>query len=258
MERYPLYIFDLDGTLYRGNEPIANAADTVRALSESGAKIRYLTNNSGQTRAFFLDKLIRMGFPCEMEAIYTSGVGSASYLAANGLKRVFAIGEPGLVTTLRDHGLEVANAGSDLLTVSAGSESDAVLAGICRHFNYDLMNGAMQRIRAGQPFIATNPDVTYPMEEGRLIPGAGSVVAGIQACSEAEPYVVGKPNPYLIRLILEELGFPPTSALVVGDRVDTDLVSGERAGCPTHLVLTGVTSVPPEGQSFSVDLTGLL
>jgi 4-nitrophenyl phosphatase len=258
MVRYPLYIFDLDGTLYRGSEPIPFAAETVRKLKEQGSQIRYLTNNSGQTREFFLSKLVQMGFPAIIDEIYTSAIGSASYLKSQNLKSVFTIGEPGLVKTLRDEGLGVVNAGDDLLTGPEGPESDCVLVGICRHFNYDLMNSAMQRIRSGQTFVATNPDPTYPMERGRLIPGAGSVVAGIRTCCETEPYVVGKPNPYLITLILGECGGLGAETLVVGDRVDTDLTSGQMAGCSTHLVLTGVTAVPPSGQAYSADLTGLL
>ena len=120
------------------------------------------------------------------------------------------------------------------------------------------MNAAMQRIRAGQTFVATNPDTTYPMEGGRLIPGAGSIVAAIRTCSGTEPYIVGKPNPYLVQLILADSNSNASEALVVGDRVDTDLLSGEMAGCPTHLVLTGVTSQPPDGQSYSEDLRGLI
>jgi HAD superfamily hydrolase (TIGR01450 family) len=120
------------------------------------------------------------------------------------------------------------------------------------------MSTAMQRIRGGQRFVATNSDSTYPMEGGRLIPGAGSIVAAIRTCSEQEPFVVGKPNPYMVTMALEGAGVRPSEALVVGDRLDTDIASGIAAGCPTHLVLTGVAHSAPEGQSFSPDLKGLL
>jgi 4-nitrophenyl phosphatase len=258
MTRYPLYIFDLDGTLYRGDEPIPNAVETVRALKKADAKIRYLTNNSGQTRQFFLAKLRHMGFPAELVEIESSGHGAAKYLRTLDLRSAFVVGEPGLVENLREEGLAVVNAGDDGIVLPDGGESEAVLVGICRKFTYDLMRSAMWRIQAGQAFIATNTDATFPLEGGQVVPGAGSIVAGIQTCSGHEPFVVGKPNPYLIHLILEAAGCPPEEALVVGDRVDTDLASGERAGCPTHLVLTGVTQTPLEGQSFSADLAGLL
>jgi len=258
MKRYPLYIFDLDGTLYRGDEAISFAPETVQELKESGAEIRYLTNNSGQTREFFLAKLRRMGFPVELNEIESTAHGAAIYLLSQQINSVYVVGEPGLVHTLRQAGLSVVNANADGAVDPDGAESEAVVVGICRKFTYDLMRGAMGRIRSGQLFVATNTDSTYPLEGDLLIPGAGSIVAGIRTCAEKEPFVVGKPNPFLVTLVLKDAGCEPLDALVVGDRVDTDLLSGANAGCPTHLVLTGVTKVPPAGQSFSDDLRGLL
>ena len=258
MRRYPLYIFDLDGTLYRGDEAILHAPEAVSELKASGSTIRYLTNNSGQTREFFLAKLQRMGFPAELGEIESTANGSAHYLLSKHIGSVYVVGEPGLVETLRSAGLTVVNADEHGVVSPSGLDSQAVLVGICRQFTYDLMRGAMDRIRAGQIFVATNADPTYPLEGDRLIPGAGSIVAAVRTCSEQEPFIVGKPNPFLINLILEETGVAPADALVVGDRVDTDILSGQRANCPTHLVLTGVTRTPPEGQSFSPDLRGLV
>lgn len=258
MKRYPLYIFDLDGTLYRGDEAIAFAPETIRELKMSGAQVRYLTNNSGQTRDFFLAKLQRMGFPAELNEIESTAHGAAIYLLSRDIPSVYVVGEPGLVHTLREAGLTVVNADADGSVTPEGADSKAVVVGICRKFSYDLMRGAMGRIRSGQLFVATNTDSTYPLEGDQLIPGAGSIVAGIQTCAETEPFVVGKPNPFLVTLVLKDAGCEPIDALVVGDRVDTDLLSGANAGCPTHLVLTGVTHIPPEGQSFSDDLRGLL
>jgi len=258
MTRYRLYIFDLDGTLYRGDEPIPKAVDTVRQLKDSGSEIRYLTNNSGQTREFFLAKLRHMGFPAELKEIESSGHGSGKYLLSKNLRLVFVVGEPGLVTTLREEGLTVVNADAAGVVNHEGGDSQAVLVGICRSFTFALMREAMLRIRGGQAFVATNVDPTFPMEGGKLLPGAGSVVAGIRTCSEQEPFIVGKPNAFLLQLLLDDAGYKAADTLVVGDRVDTDIESGKRAGCPTHLVLTGVTHTPPEGQSFSADLSGLL
>ena len=158
MKRYPLYIFDLDGTLYRGNDPIPHAVDTVQALKSDGAKVRYVTNNSGQDRQFFHEKLTRMGFPVELNEIMNSGIGSAKYLLSEGHKSLYVIGEPGLVQTLREAGLVVGNAVESNAVAAHGEPSDAVLVGICRSFSYDLMREAMQRIRGGQTFVATNPE----------------------------------------------------------------------------------------------------
>jgi 4-nitrophenyl phosphatase len=243
------YLFDLDGTLFRGEEVIPEAVRTVTELHRRGAIIRYLTNNSSQTREFFAQKLRAMGYPAEPEEVYTSGLGTAKYLAHEKLTRVFVVGEPGLVEILESHGITVCSADQPL---------DAVVVGLCRTFSYDLMNDAMQLIRGGAKFVATNPDTTYPVEGHRLIPGSGSIVAAVQACVETEPFVVGKPNPFLVELVLEEWNLRKEDVLVVGDRDDTDLESGRRAGCPTFLVLTGVSRQAPEGQWHAHTLEELL
>ena len=256
--RYPLYIFDLDGTLYRGSEAIPFAVEAVTMLKSLGSKICYLTNNSGQTRDFFLKKLRDMGFPVELEDIESTAHGTAIQLLASGVSQAYVVGEPGLVLTLREEGIHVVNADHDGTVYPEGGPSQAVVVGICRQFTYELMAGAMTRIRTGQEFIATNRDSTFPLEGGKLIPGAGSIVAGIQTCAGIEPFVIGKPNPFLVSLVLERFGCSPEDALVVGDRMDTDILCGIAAGCATHLVLTGVTETAPEGQASSPDLRGLL
>jgi 4-nitrophenyl phosphatase len=245
--RYRGYLFDLDGTLFRGDEPIPTAVAKVRELHEAGVLVRYVTNNSTQTRAYFAEKLGRMGYPCAPEEVVSSGFGTGRYLAEQGLKTAFVVGEPGLVSTLAEFGVRATDE----------AHPDAVVVGLCRSFTYDLMREAMIRIRAGARFVATNPDPTYPVEGGGLIPGAGSVVAGIRTCSETEPFVVGKPNPFLIHAALADAGLQPEEALVVGDREDTDIESGRRAGCDTFLVLTGVATRIPEGQLGGEDLTQL-
>ncbi|MEZ0326389.1 MAG: HAD-IIA family hydrolase [Fimbriimonas sp.] len=235
--QYKAYIFDLDGTLFRGEEVIPEAVATVAELHRRGAIIRYLTNNSSRTREFFVEKLRNMGYPAESDEVYTSSLGTAKYLQHENVRRVFVLAEQGLNDTLEEHGITICE-----------TDVEAVVVGLCRDFTYDLMNQAMQLIRGGARFVATNPDTTYPVENHKLIPGSGSIVAAVQACSETAPFVVGKPNPFLVELVLEEAGLRAEEALVVGDRDDTDIESGRRAGCPTFLVLTGVTKEPPAGQ----------
>lgn len=239
MRRYPLYVFDLDGTLYRGNEPVAGAAETLSRLRAEGSAIRFLTNNSSQTPEAQAAKLLSMCFEAQVEEITTSGMGAADYLVRQNSPHAFVVGEPGLAEVLTRSGIEVVD----------DDPADAVVVGICRSFTYDLLNEAMQRILAGARFIATNPDSSYPLEGGRLIPGAGSIVAAVQTACGKEPVMIGKPNPYLIEMILSETGIAPTDALVVGDRFETDIESGRRAGCDTLLVLTGVSASAPDGQA---------
>lgn len=253
MRPYRLYILDLDGTLYRGSEPVPGAVDTVRQLREQGALIRFLTNNSGQTRAFYCQKLEAMGFQPKPEEIYSSAIGAASVCFKNGFKKVFYVGEKGLRETLLVGGIEVVNEGEEEV-----GQANAVVAGICRAFTYRWMNAALQQLLSGAGFIATNTDATYPVENGRVEPGAGAIVASIRAASGQRPLVIGKPDPLLIDMILKDTGVAKADALAVGDRYETDILSGINAGIDTHLVLTGVTREAPDGVSWSQDMAGVL
>lgn len=247
MRAYGLYILDLDGTLYRGRDPIPGAGDTVAELKRRGALVRFLTNNSSQTPEAQSAKLTQMGIDAWPHEIATSAIGAAQYLKDAKLGSAFVVGEPGLVAVLEDAGIE-----------TKGEVNEAVVVGICRDFTYDLMNQAMQRIRHGARFIATNPDATYPLEGDRQIPGAGAVVAAIQTCTGETPVVIGKPNPYLVRMLMTQTGVGPEDTIVVGDRVETDMLAGRAAGCDTLIVLTGVTKEAPEGERSTPTLRALL
>ena len=193
------------------------------------------------------EKLISLGFEVSVDEVYTSAMGAGRWLQWNGVTRVFVVGEEGLVATLAEYGIE-----------SVDENPQAVVVGICRTFTYDWMNRALQHLVAGAEFVATNADATYPLEGGRIQPGAGAIVASISESSGIEPIVIGKPKPMLIEMILEEAGKLPTETLVIGDRVDTDIEAGKAAGCQTLLVGTGVTSECPDGQPFCKDLRVLL
>lgn len=291
MRRYPLYIFDLDGTLWRGWEAIPGAVETVNLLRAEGSQIRYLTNNSSTERKDYVHKLRGLGFEASVEEVYSSATGSASRLVELGMRTVHVLGEPGLVNTLREAGLVVVNADEqgaiqpNLVTglgpvtpppprgegregahaTSLGEVAyrskegpDALLVGICRRLTYPLLNAAMQAGLKGARFFATNADKTFPMESGTLMPGAGSMVAAVEACIGRPPEVLGKPHPYLVELILREAGVRPSDALCVGDRLDTDILSGQAAGCDTFLVLTGVEKEAPKGQMWADDVRGLI
>jgi 4-nitrophenyl phosphatase len=249
VKQYPLYIFDLDGTLYRGDEALPGASEVVNELRRRGSLIRFLTNNSGRTPEFYAEKLRRLGFICSTDEIYSSATGSARWCAEQGIQSAFVVGEEGLYEALSAGKIRI---------VGLEEPAEAIVAGICRTFTYQWMNDAMQQILKGARFVATNADATYPLEGGRLEPGAGSIVAAIQTCSGADPVVVGKPNPYLVELILRDANISASECLAVGDRMETDIEAGRRANCDVHLVLTGVTAVAPEGVPNSADLRELL
>lgn len=259
MSRPRLILLDLDGTVYRGSEPIPGAAETIAELRRRGVALRFVTNNSSVTAQSQQVKLEQLGVPCKEADILTSGLAAARYLAREGLTRAFVMGERGLAETLISQGVEpinLDNSGRPVPVEAPGA--DVVLAGICRHFDYAFVDAALQLLLAGAKFVATNPDPTYPIEGGKLQPGAGAIVGALRGCSGREPIVIGKPEPAMIEICLRDAQVAPEEALVVGDRMDTDIEAGRRAGCPTWLVLSGATASLPAGQPGSPDLLGLL
>lgn len=256
---FDLLVFDLDGTIYRGTEPTPHAAEVLSQLRRSGCDVRFVTNNSAILAKDVVDRLQGLGIAAKEAEILTSARVTAEYADAEGLRSAFVVGDPGLSQTLRNEGIDVVNANeSGLVSIQAEGTPDCVIAGICRTFSYELLDGAMQWIQAGARFLATNRDATYPLEQGRLQPGAGPIVAAIEAASQRSPTTMGKPEPRMIERFLRETGVPAGRTLVIGDRVDSDIESGLRAGCQVHLVLCGVTPSAPEGIPSSPDLRGLL
>lgn len=250
-----LVILDLDGTLYRGAAPVEGAQETVEELLTRGYAIRYLTNNSTAPPALAAAKLRSMGFPAEPEWVVTSALGAA-WLLRGRAKRALVLGEAGLIEALESVGIAV-----ELATEPGpGGPVDAVVVGMCRQATYDAIARCQSAILDGAIFVASNRDATYPIENGRLIPGAGSLVAAVVAASDTEPEVAGKPEPFLIEHVMADVGALPTETWVVGDRIDTDIEAGRRAGTHTLLVLTGVTHAAPAGYDGLVapDVRGIL
>ncbi|MEI7984115.1 MAG: HAD-IIA family hydrolase [Armatimonadota bacterium] len=249
MRFYSCYAFDLDGTLYRGREVVPGAREAVETLEARGARILYVTNNSGMMRREYCEKLAMFGFSVNENQVVTSGLVAAHYCSANGLKRVFVVGEPGLVGTLMEQNIEVVNSddcGRLNLTVDG---AQAVVSGICREaLSYKLLDAAMQVAIRTQNYVACNSDLTYPVEDGKFNPGSGAIVAAIEACSGIKAVVVGKPKPTILLDPLRQLGIDPSDTLMVGDRMDTDIACGVAAGADTCLVLTGVIREPVDGQ----------
>lgn len=249
MRFYSCYAFDLDGTLYRGNEVIPGAQRVVSELESRGARILYVTNNSGLLRQDYVAKLQSFGFAAGPDQIITSGAIAAQYCVAHKLSRVFVVGEPGLVGTLREFGVDVVN--SDVAgSIKFSTEgAQGVVSGICRSaLSYQLLDAAMQVAMNTQTYIACNKDLSYPVESGKFCPGSGAIVAAIEACSGVRAVVVGKPEPAILLDALTQIGIAPHNTLMVGDRVDTDIECGKSAGADTCLVLSGVTEEPVEGQ----------
>ena len=234
-----VWILDLDGVVYRGKERQPHAREFVLRLRSSGCLVRFLTNKAAHSRDDYVRALASMDIPVTRDEIMTSGYATALYLAEQGAagKTVYRIGESGIDEELRAVGVRVLKDGD-----SPEAHVDYVVVGMDRRFNYAKLARAQKAILEGARFIATNEDPTLPVEGGALLPGAGCMVAAVRAATSVEPIVIGKPETYSVEKILEETGAPPERAVVVGDRLDTDILAGNRAGTTTILVLTGATS----------------
>lgn len=244
-----LVILDLDGVVYRGDRPVEGAAELVARLHEAGVVVRYATNNSMSTRAAFAQRLRGMGIAADADEIVTSTSATIDYLRRHepDIRTVLAVGAGGMVDELRASGFEVipaADVGSaDVGSAGDGDPSprvDAVLVGLDPLFDDGRRAAAVERVRAGARFIATNADARYPTPTG-FLPGAGTMVAAIRDATGVEPLVIGKPEPAMFRAILEATGIAASEALVIGDNPDSDIRAARRTGIECVLVLTGVT-----------------
>ena len=244
-----LVIFDLDGVVYRGAEPVPGAAALVAFLHERGVAVRFATNNSMVARAGYVERLGAMGIATGVDEIVTSTSATIEYLRrhAPGVRSVLAIGADGMRDELEAAGYDVTMAGDAAGVDHAGGplarRFDAVLVGLDPSVDYRRLAAAMRAVADGARLIATNADARYPTAEG-FLPGAGSIVAALATATGVVPDVIGKPAPAMFVAILEESGVPSGEAVVVGDNPDADVVGASRAGIASILVLTGVADRP--------------
>jgi 4-nitrophenyl phosphatase len=232
-----LYVFDMDGVLFRMDDPIPGASEAVRRILSRGDQIFYLTNNSSKSRNEYVQKLARFDIPATIEQVMTSAYATGRMFIDQGLvgKSVYVVGESGLRAEMEAAGMRVVDYGED-------TPVDFVVAGWDRGFTYGKLTEAHFAIQRGATFIATNRDATYPDSGGRTLPGGGAIVAAIETCTGVVPMTVGKPSPYTLELILRLAGATPADCTVVGDRLDTDIAIGKAVGAKTVLVLTGVST----------------
>ncbi len=228
LENYDLLLIDLDGVVWLRNEPIAGAVETLnRVHDEKGMEIRFITNNSTRHRREVAETLRRIGVRwAEQHHVITSASTLADLSSVIGIKRCFVVGERGLAMELEERGVVIGNEGD-------------VCVGMDRSFNYEKLTNALRNILAGGLFLATNEDRTFPTPDGP-IPGAGSMVSAISgACGRPPDVVVGKPNPIMFLMASIQAG--AKRPLVIGDRIETDILGALRAGMDSALVLTGAT-----------------
>jgi phosphoglycolate/pyridoxal phosphate phosphatase family enzyme len=230
---YQAYVFDLDGTVYLGDALLPTAGETIAYLRAQGMQTLFLSNNPTHTRQAYADKLTRLGLPTSAHDVLNSSAVMVDYLGKNMPgARLFVVGERSLRQELASSGF--------VLTEDAG-QVDAVIASFDRTFDYQKLQIAFDAIRGGARFLATNADRYKPVPGGGE-PDAAAVIAAIEACTGHQvEAVVGKPSAYMAGAILDMLGLPAEHCLMIGDRLETDVLMGIEAGMPAALVLTGAT-----------------
>jgi 5'-nucleotidase len=225
------WLMDMDGVLVTEEQAIPGGPEFIARLTELGMPFLVLTNNSMYTNRDLRARLSRSGLDLPEEAIWTSALATARFLEDQRPGgSAFVVGETGLTTALHASGYTITD-----------RDPDYVVLGETRTYSFERITRAIQLISAGARFIATNPDNVGPSPDGPL-PATGSVAALISRATGIAPYYVGKPNPLMMRSALNAIDAHSESTAMIGDRMDTDIVSGLEAGMETVLVLTGVTS----------------
>jgi HAD superfamily hydrolase (TIGR01450 family) len=233
-ERYDAFLIDLDGVVWRGDEPIPSAAATIAQLRKMRKYVVFVTNNASRSPRDYAAKLMRMSIPTDPLDIVTSAHAVVEHLDEIGLHdedRVHVCAAKGLAAVLRAHGYTPTRDVTDV---------QALVVAWNPSFGFNDLRRASDVARSGVPFVAANRDATYPSEDG-LLPGTGAILAAIEIASGRQATVVGKPEPNVIRIALERTRSDPTRTLFLGDRADTDIAGARAAGVPVALVLTGVT-----------------
>jgi len=233
-----LAIFDLDGVVYRGDTLIPNADKVIQDLKDLSIKVVYNSNNSTNTRYMYVERLKRFNIPSEISDFYTSAsIASVEITEIKENAEVFVIGESGLRKELKSLGHKI------VTEPHKYGDIDFVIVGLDRDFHYKKLEIAQKCILEGKAqFYATNTDATLPVARG-LKPGAGVMVNAVETCTGQKPVkIFGKPEPTGIELILKESKISAQKSCIFGDRLNTDILAGNRAGITTIAVLTGVTT----------------
>lgn len=224
-------ISDMDGVIYKGKTLISGAKDFIDRLISRKTKFLFLTNNSEQTPLDLKRKLESMGIDGLKESNFiTSAMATAAFLSNQRPGgTLFVIGGGGLMSELYKVGFSISE-----------NKPDYVVVGKTSSFNYDMLKKAISLIMNGAKFIGTNPDVIDPVDNG-FEPACGSLLASIEIATGKKPYIIGKPNSLMMTIALNKLGVQASETIMIGDRMDTDMVAGMEAGMKTCLVLSGVT-----------------
>ena len=234
-----LFLFDMDGTLYLGDNVYDGAIDLMEDLPQLGKQYIYLTNNSSRAGVDYITRLRKLGFPCEKENVFTSGMATGLYLNQNypGAK-VYLAGTKAFYRELVSYGIDLVN---DENGHTEAFDVDVVVQGFDTELVYEKLDKAVHFLRRGSKFIAANPDWVCPMPNDEVLPDCGSICALLTASSGVKPEYIGKPNRNMIDVIAKMTGIPNEQICAVGDRLYTDIAVAQNAGSVSVLVLSGET-----------------
>lgn len=227
-------VIDLDGTVYRGDEPVAGAAEAIATLRERGLPILFVTNNPTRSPEGYVEWLAELGIEATAEEILPAGTVTAEYLADRHAEDdVFVIGSAGLREQLRDH---------EIRPVPQPAGADVLVTSHTYDFDYEDLTNGLRALDDAAYFYGTDPDLTYPGADGKRYPGSGAITRAVAGVAQREPdLILGKPSGVMAERVAEALDCRPDASLLVGDGLDTDIPFGERAGMTTVLVLSGRT-----------------
>jgi len=224
-------ILDMDGVLWKMNTPLCDLKQLFADFKANQICVVTATNNGTATVEQYLKKFKEFGVVLDPTQVVTSAM-ALGYLLKHKYTNggpLYIVGEQALLDTLTDYGF-----------YHNASNPQAVAAGLSRSLSYDMIKDASMRIQSGLPFYFTNPDPTFPTPEGNY-PGAGTMLAALEAASGVKAEIAGKPQPYMYSLAMEITNSSPENTIIIGDRLDTDILGGQRAGCRTALVLSGIS-----------------
>jgi 4-nitrophenyl phosphatase len=225
-------LIDIDGTLVRGNSPLPGLVEFFDFLNHNRVEYRIASNNSTRTPAAYYEKLTGFGADLTLENILTSSTVAARYLSEHYLGcTIYVVGQEGIHSALEQ-------AGFTILT-NARQTADVVVVGGDNTLTYEKLKNAALHLQRGAHFIGTNPDLLVPTEEG-LAPECGTILAALEAATGKQAVIMGKPYRFMFELGLKQMGCQPREAAIIGDRLETDITGGAKAGMKTILVETGI------------------
>ena len=226
------FISDMDGVIYHGNKLLPGVQEFVEWMKSENKKFLFLTNSSERTQKELQEKMSRLGIDVDQSVFYTSALATANFLASqkpNGT--AFIIGEAGLINAMYNVGYTMNNVNPDYVVV-----------GDTRSYSFEKIEQAVNLVLKGAKLIGTNPDITGPVEDG-IVPATKALIAPIELSTGRTAYFVGKPNPLMMRIALKKIGCNREDSLIIGDRMDTDIIAGIESEIDTLLVLTGISTM---------------